>query len=93
MSDTVTVSRRLDGSFVVEVAQRETRTDHVVSVPPGFAADLGATDADDEKLVRESFAFLLEREPATSILPSFGLEVIGRYFPDYREEMARRLAV
>jgi hypothetical protein len=41
----------------------------------------GATDPTD--LVRRSFAFLLEREPPTSILRSFDLPVIGRYFPEY----------
>ena len=41
----------------------------------------GADDPDD--LVRRSFAFLLEREPKESILRSFELSEIGRYFPDY----------
>jgi hypothetical protein len=41
----------------------------------------GAGGPDD--LVRRSIEFLLEREPRTSILSSFDLPVIGRYFPDY----------
>ena len=40
--------------------------------------------------MRQSFAFLLEREPAGSILPRFDLTVIGRYFPEWREEMRSR---
>jgi hypothetical protein len=36
-----------------------------------------------EKLVRDSFGFLLEREPKESILREFDLSVIKRYFPDY----------
>ena len=36
-----------------------------------------------EKLVRDSVAFLLEREPKESILKEFDLSVIQRYFPDY----------
>ena len=31
-----------------------------------------------EKLIEESFRFLLEREPNTAILPSFDLPVIAR---------------
>ena len=63
---------------------------HEVSVR---AADLdrlapGATDPTD--LVRRSFAFLVEREPPESILRSFDLPMIGRYFPDY-EIVIRRL--
>lgn len=41
---------------------------------------------------RESFRFLLEREPNTSILSSFDLPVIGRYFPEYEREIRERLA-
>jgi hypothetical protein len=36
-----------------------------------------------EELVRDSFAFLLERESKESILKEFDLAVIQRYFPDY----------
>jgi hypothetical protein len=36
-----------------------------------------------EELVRDSFTFLLEREPKESILREFDLSVIKRYFPDY----------
>ena len=36
-----------------------------------------------EELVRDSFAFLLEREPKESILEEFDLPAIKRYFPDY----------
>jgi hypothetical protein len=36
-----------------------------------------------EELVRDSFGFLLEREPKDSILREFDLGVIQRYFPDY----------
>lgn len=44
-----------------------------------------------EELLRESFEFLLEREPNTSILGSFDLPVINRYFPEYEAEIRRRL--
>lgn len=53
--------------------------------------ELGIPEADPEAVVRESFAFLLEREPATSILPEFSLPVIARYFPEYPSELPRRL--
>ena len=59
---------------------------HRVSVPPRFG------DEDLESVVRASFEFLLEREPASSILPEFSLDVIGRYFPEYEDELPRRLA-
>lgn len=58
---------------------------HRVSVPERFGDD------DLERVVRVSFEFLLEREPASSILPEFSLDVIGRYFPEYEDELPRRL--
>ncbi len=44
-----------------------------------------------EELLRKSFQFLLEREPNTSILSSFDLPLIGRYFPEYEQEIRSRL--
>ena len=58
---------------------------HRVSVPARFG------DEDLERVVRVSFEFLLEREPASSILPEFSLDVIARYFPEYEDELPRRL--
>ena len=39
----------------------------------------------------ESFRFLLEREPKESILRSFDLTVISRYFSEYEREITRRV--
>lgn len=55
-------------------------------------AALLAPNADPTRLVEESFRFLLEREPVTSILATFDLSVIEEYFPGYRREIAARLA-
>jgi hypothetical protein len=64
-----------------------SQTVHDVAVSPGDLSRFapGATDPTD--LVRRSFAFLLEREPKTSILRSFDLPVIGRYFPEFEREI------
>ena len=40
-----------------------------------------------DSLVRRSFEFLLAREPKESILKSFALTDIGRYFPEYEREI------
>lgn len=58
---------------------------HRVIVPARFG------DEDLERVVRVSFEFLLEREPASSILPEFSLDVIARYFPEYEDELPRRM--
>ena len=49
------------------------------------------TAFDVERLVGATFAFLLEREPVSSILSSFDLTVVARYFPEYPTEIRRRL--
>ncbi len=47
--------------------------------------------SDLERVVRESLRFLPEREPASSILPKFSLDVIPTYFPEYGRELPKRL--
>jgi hypothetical protein len=64
---------------------------HGVTVPEGFIRELRLPEDDLERMVRESFRFLLEREPASSILPEFSLDVIPTYFPEYKEELPKRL--
>lgn len=78
--------------FRVEVREGERQTAHRVTVPQGFGEGLGRREDDLEPVVRESFRFLLEREPASSILAQFSLSDISRYFPEYPREIARRLS-
>ena len=67
---------------------------HDVTVSADDATTLAAaTDATDvERLLYETFDFLLEREPKESILRSFDVSVVGRYFPEYEHEIRSRLA-
>ena len=62
-----------------------------VTVPEDLVAELSLPEDDLEGVVRESFVFLLEREPASSIMPELSLDVIPNNFPEYREEMPKRL--
>jgi hypothetical protein len=75
--------------FRVEVSEGAQRTTHEVTVPESLGEEV--TNDDFERVVRESFRFLLEREPASSILSRFSLSDITRYFPEYPSELARRL--
>jgi hypothetical protein len=84
----ITVTRQTDGTFYV---QTPADTSHTVSVPAGFPGNLGCGHLAPEELVRASFEFLLEREPASSILRKFSLDIISRYFPDYPAEIRARL--
>jgi hypothetical protein len=84
----IAVTRQADDTFHV---QTPAGTSHDVSVPAGFATSLGCGQVAPEELIKASFEFLLEREPASSILRKFSLEIIGRYFPDYPAEIHARL--
>ena len=76
-------------SCAVEVDEVGSRSRHVVSVGPADLARLDPGAGEPSDLVRRSFAFLLRREPKESILASFDLTVISRYFPDYEAEIRR----
>jgi hypothetical protein len=75
----------------VEVRALGDLTRHSVRVTAADAArwSRGQDDEDVADLVRRSFDFLLEREPPTSILRSFDLAVIQRYFPEYDSRFRR----
>ena len=68
-----------------------TATTHRVTLQETDRKRLGGKDISAEQVIEESFRFLLEREPNTSILNSFELAVIGRYFPEYEGEVRKRL--
>lgn len=67
------------------------RTQHHVSVPPDFLDRLGAAVSQEPFLVRASMKYLLEREPASSVMSAFTLDDITRFFPDYPDEIMGRL--
>ncbi len=75
----------------MQVREGDVETSHRVTVPDSLLDDLGLAEGDQEAVVRESFAFLLEREPATSILREFDLNSISDFFPEYFDELRRRL--
>ncbi len=78
--------------FGVQVREGDTETSHRVTVPDSLVDDLQLPEDDLERVVRESFSFLLDREPASSILPEFSLDEISRYFPEYTDELTTRLS-
>jgi hypothetical protein len=79
-------------TFRVEVREGQRETTHQVTVPERLGETLQFREDDLERVVRESFRFLLEREPAASILRQFSLGDISRYFPEYPSELERRLS-
>jgi hypothetical protein len=89
---TVDATPTADGwRCAVTVEEGGSRTEHVVTLDRATYERLCGGAAPPERLVRESFAFLLEREPKESILRQFDLPVMGRYFPEYEATIRQRL--
>ncbi len=88
----MTITSQGQREFEVRLREGDGETSHRVTVPEDLIEELELPEDDLESVVRESFEFLLEREPASSILPQFSLDVISRYFPEYRQELSRRLS-
>jgi hypothetical protein len=65
-------------------------TNHRVHVRAADLARLAPGAATPTQLVESSFAFLLERESPGSILRSFDLMEIGRYFPEFESTIRER---
>jgi hypothetical protein len=66
----------------VEVSDARSTTRHQVRVSRRDLEEFGR-GRPAEQLVRDSFDFLLQREPKESILREFDLSVIKRYFPEF----------
>ena len=92
MSEIAVECTTVDGGWLAQVmvSDRGASRHFEVRVSAAEMARLDPGAADAGALVRRSFEFLLAREPKESILPSFDLTVIGRYFPEFEREISGR---
>jgi len=90
MATPIEVSRKDSKTFVVTVNARTTTT-HTVTLEPEYYDKLTGGKVTQEKLIEKSFEFLLEHESNTSILSSFDLTLIDRYFSAYEKFIVERL--
>ena len=73
----------------VTVAEGGSETRHSVTLTRSDFQRLTTSGGTPHALVRRSFEFLLARERKESILRSFALPEIGRYFPEYESAIRR----
>ena len=73
--------------LTVRVAERGSATEYRVELSRDYHVKLTQGCATPEQLAEASFRFLLEREPKESILRSFEMPVIARYFPEYEQRI------
>ena len=67
----------------------KTVTTHLVTLSDEVHKNLTNEKVTKEELLDFSFKFLLDREPNTSILSSFELTIISRYFSDYEKSVKK----
>jgi hypothetical protein len=77
--------------FRVVVEDDGGKSEYLVRVSLQDLAHYGA-GATGKQLVEESFRFLLERERKEEILRALELPVIDRLYPEFHDEITRRLS-
>ncbi len=82
---------QLDANNFDVLIKGDKETHHRVHMSEQYYHDLSDGNVPQETVILESFKFLLEREPNTSILSEFDITVIKRYFPEYEKEIKQRL--
>ena len=83
----INVNKKDENTFEVEVVEATSSTKHTVTVKDKDYERLTDKKISKEELLRKSFEFLLKREPKESILSSFDIMVISKYFPEYETEI------
>ncbi len=90
----ITVTRQQDKEdgwvFSVDVEDESGQTHCTVTVDASHWRRLTGEHVTPEALVQYSIDFLLQREPKTSILPEFDLDIINQYFPEYERTVQAR---
>jgi hypothetical protein len=81
----------VDANTYEVVVGGATETTHRVRMSPDYYQKLCGRTVTHEWLLIQAFQFLLEREPNTAILTEFDLSMINRYFPEFEDEIAKRL--
>ena len=76
--------------FNIVVEEGGKKTKHSVSMSKDFYESLGVEVA-AWKVIETSFRFLLDHEPKESILSKFDITVISHYFPEFKEQLMKKL--
>jgi hypothetical protein len=87
----ITVSLASNGDpmrFSVVVRETDSRSEHDVTAAKADVERLSRSGETPEDFLERVFEFLLAREPKESILSSFDVSVISRYFPEFENEIS-----
>ena len=78
----IDVREKSNNEFEVNI-KCEVETFHSVTLSDSWYIKYTDEKLTKKRLVELSFEFLLDREPNTSILKEFNLDLIADFFPDY----------
>ncbi len=84
----ILIKEILNNKFEVTIKKVST-TKHVVTLSDKYYENLTRKKISKIKLLQYSFKFLLDREPNTSILSFFELDIISKYFPEFESEVRK----
>jgi hypothetical protein len=87
----ISVQHMDEHNYAVQVTEGADTTHHKVHVGGGFLDDLAMPDLDEAELVRQTIAYLLEREPGDAIEKEFSLDQLSNRDPDFFPEVRDRL--
>jgi hypothetical protein len=79
------VIKRTKDEFIVKLEGKK----YNVILDDKYWQELTGGKISKEELIEKSFDFLLERESKESILSTFDLRVIEKYFPEYEQEIKK----
>ena len=78
--------------FKVTVQETGSETHHQVTMSKETYENLSSGKVNPDRCIEAAFEFLLEREPKESILNSFDVTVISRYFPSFSSEFGNYIS-
>jgi len=80
--------------FEVSIQEEKSSSQHTVTLGKEFYEKMAAgRPLEPSEIVKKTFEFLLEREAKETILRSFDLTSVSRYFPDYEEALRKSLHI
>jgi hypothetical protein len=85
----IDVTKQDNETFKVTVEENGSSSHHTVKLTDAYHQKLTGGNTAKEDLIKKSFEFLLKRESKESILSSFDLPTIKRYFPEYESTIGK----
>ena len=83
---TITIKRIDNDTFSVSISSK-MNTQHTVKFSDKRRDLYGLRHIQKHVIIKFAFDFLLDREPNTSILTKFSIDLINNYFPEFETEL------